>query len=293
MASTTASTSSGGDAAPPPPSKAKVTLKGVSETMLVTLTARAEDARQPNPILGDTWAANVLDQLDYTCPRMLGDKGFFANILLRAQLLDAWTSEFLNAHPEAVVLHLACGLDSRALRLAWGPRVRWVDVDMPEVVALRHKLLPSPAAGGGDYHLVASSVTESAWLEDVPADRPTVVVMEGLLPYLDGAEARRLLERICERFPSGQIMFDIVGAWFLRLQALNRPISRTGALMHFALDDERELETVHPKLRVREALRIWQLPGRELYPWYLRFSLWVFSWFTGFRTLVSYLRYEF
>ena len=261
--------------------------------MLVTLTARAEDARMPNPILGDTWAADVLDQLDYTCRQTWNHKDFSDVVLQRARLFDTWTAEFLNVHPEATVLHLGCGLDSRALRLAWGPRVLWVDVDVPEVVALRQKVLPNPAAGSGDYRLVASSVTEAAWLEDVPADRPTVVVMEGLLPYLHGAEARRLLERICERFPSGQIMFDIGGAWFLRLQALNRPIRATGALMHFALDDERELETVHPKLRVKDALRIWQFLWRETLPWYIRLTVWVCSWLPSFRTMMSFLRYEF
>ena len=293
MTSTTAGTSGDGGAAPPPSSKTKVALRGVSETMLITLRARADDARQPHPVLRDTWAADILDQLDYSRPPTLGEKAFFATVLARARLLDSWTAEFLNAHPEATVLHLACGLDSRALRLAWGPRVRWIDIDMPEVVALRQKLLPDPAASGSDYRLVATSVTEASWLEDVPADRPTVVVMEGLLPYLKEAEVRQLLERICERFPSGQIMFDIVGATFLRLQALNRPIAKTGALMHFALDDGHDLEMVHPKLRVKDVLRIWQIPGREVFPWYLRLLLWVFSWLPGFRTTNSYMRYEF
>jgi methyltransferase (TIGR00027 family) len=288
MVSTAAVTSSGGRA-----TKTKVALSGVSETMLVTLTSRAEDARQASPVLGDTWAAAVLDQLDYARPQTQGDRSFFATVLLRARLLDAWTAEFLNANPEATVLHLGCGLDSRALRLAWGPRVRWIDVDMPEVVALRQKLLPNPAQSSGDYRLVPSSVTESSWLEDVPDDRPTVVVMEGLLPYLDRAEARRLVQRICERFPTGQIMFDIVGNTYLRLQSFNRAIKRTGATMHFALDDERELESVHPKLKVRDALRVWQLPGREIFPWYLRILLWVWIWLPGFRTMNSYFRYEF
>jgi methyltransferase (TIGR00027 family) len=287
MASTTASTSS----TPPESSKTNVALSGVSETMLVTLSARAQDARRPNSILHDTWGADVLDKLNYTRPKTLGDQSLFHTVILRARLLDTWTAEFLNANPEATVLHLACGLDSRALRLAWGPRVRWIDVDMPEIIALRQKLLPTPPSG--DYRLVASSVTETSWLDDVPADRPTIVVMEGLLPYLEGAEVKRLIERICERFPSGQVIFDIIGTTFLRLQSFNRPIARTGAVMRFALDDEKEMEAVHPKLQVRDAVRIWQIPGRETLSWGLRVLLWFYSWLPGFRTLASYLRCEF
>jgi methyltransferase (TIGR00027 family) len=255
MASTTAGTSS----VHPESSETNVALSGVSETMLVTLSARAQDARRPNSILHDNWGADVLDQLNYTRPKTLCDQSLFHTLVLRARLLDTWTAEFLNANPEATVLHLACGLDSRALRLAWGPRVRWIDVDMPEIIALRQKLLPNPPSG--DYRLVASSVTETSWLEDVPADRPTIVVMEGLVAYLEGAEVKGLIERICERFPSGQVIFDTIGTTFLRLQSFNRPIARTGAVMRFALDDEKEMEAVHPKLRVRDAVRLWQIPG--------------------------------
>lgn len=76
---------------------------------------------------------------------------------MRAKLLDDWTADFLAGHPSATVLHLACGLDTRAQRMAFGSGVRWVDVDLPAVAALRERLLDAPAevragraAGGRD-----------------------------------------------------------------------------------------------------------------------------------------------
>ena len=52
-------------------------------------------------------------------------------VALRAKQLDDWCADYLRQHPDAVVLHLGCGLDSRAFRLDLPPSVRWFDLDQP------------------------------------------------------------------------------------------------------------------------------------------------------------------
>lgn len=90
-------------------------VSGVTETMLITLAARAADAASPAPLLSDRWAKDVMRHVDYQ-PRM--NANFLRIVTLRARLLDTWTTEFLAANLDATVLQLACGLDSRALRLS-------------------------------------------------------------------------------------------------------------------------------------------------------------------------------
>ncbi|KAK0648175.1 O-methyltransferase [Cercophora newfieldiana] len=277
--------------------KIPITLTGVSETMLATLAGRAQDAAKPEGqrYLGDTWAKTVLDQLDYKRRSTMTDNVFYLSILARAKQFDIWTTEFLIAHPEGVtVLHLACGLDSRALRLNWrspsGGKARWIDVDMPEVIALRKKVLPDPE---GDYTAMDLDVTDEAWLEEIPADRPTLVVMEGLLMYLEQEEVMKLLRRVCERFPSGQILADVMGSRFLAMQSGLRTISSTGAVMKSSADYGSELAAAHEKMRVRNEVRMWQRDGRGIFPWYLRAMLAVYSVVPGFRTIASDMRFDF
>ena len=86
---------------------------------------------------------------------------------------------FSDRHPDAVVLHLGCGLDSRVFRLDPPATVQWFDVDQPDVIELRRKLY----SDRDGYQMIASSVTDPAWLESIPADRPVLVVAEGLLMY--------------------------------------------------------------------------------------------------------------
>ena len=267
-------------------------LSKVSQTMLVTLNARAKDANQPNSILHDTSAAEILDKLGYRCRSSVVDGGGFASMILRAHLFDSWAVEFLNAHPEATVLHLGCGLDSRALRLKWGPRVRWIDVDQADVVALRRELLPDPAADGADYQLLASSIADESWLESIPADRPTLIIMEGLVPYLDDVQVRRFLDRTCRHFPTGQVVFDIIGTFMRRLSMINTPILQMIPLMRSFSNDGSEYDT-SSKLVLKDRMRFWQAPARYLLPWYLQLYYLVLSCIPGLFTLMTFLKYEF
>ncbi|KAH8879957.1 polyketide synthesis O-methyltransferase [Thozetella sp. PMI_491] len=267
--------------------KVKTKLCGVEETTLLTLGARALDAKKPHPLLNDTWAVEALDQIHFT---PVDHEGFNISIVLRARLMDVWTAQFLDANPAATVIHLGCGLDARALRLSWGPRVRWYDVDLPEVVELRRQVVTNPM---GDYHLLAASATEGKWLEDIPTDRPALIIMEGLLPYFEEKDIEQLIQRLCNHFKSGRLVFDTVGKLFVRLQNVHGPISGTGAIAKFGMDDAHVIEKMHPSLKLRDVLQIWELPGLELVPWIIRLFMYIYSWLPGFRTYLSYQTYDF
>lgn len=176
----------------------KVTLTGPEETLLATLYGRAQDAASDNPVLADRWASEVIDKIDYDFSKTGMDATACTTVAIRAQALDNWTSNFLATHSSATVLHLGAGLDSRCFRIQHGAGVRWVDLDLPDAVALRRRLVPSPE---GDYTLLSTSVADhDQWLPNIPADRPTIVVLEGLTMYLHEEEGKRLLQSIVSRF---------------------------------------------------------------------------------------------
>ena len=88
-------------------------LSGVKETLLYTLVFRAMDQRAKVPIVGDPWAAGVLDRVAAGNRKgvrtaKLGASGRFTP-LLRAKRLDDWTEDFLGRHRGPVV-PLADGL---------------------------------------------------------------------------------------------------------------------------------------------------------------------------------------
>ncbi|MGI5287376.1 class I SAM-dependent methyltransferase [Nonomuraea polychroma] len=235
----------------------KVHLTEEKATLLATLYGRALDARSPSPILGDELAAEVVGRIDHDFRKTGITARTAPAVALRARFIDRWAAEFLAAHPDATVLHLGCGLDTRFHRLAPPPTVRWYDVDYPDVVELRGRLLPERPG----YTMIGSSVTELTWLDQVPADRPVLVVAEGLLYYLDPDEAPALLRAIVERFPGGQFLFDAMNRRGLRMQKLNRPVQKAKATLHWSVEGPADLEALHPRLRCLDATSAFDIDG--------------------------------
>ncbi|HEV7652675.1 MAG TPA: class I SAM-dependent methyltransferase [Actinophytocola sp.] len=211
---------------------------GITWTLLGTLYLRAWESRLPQPILGDHHAAEAVDRIDYdfaTLAKRLWPQGNQFLVALRAKRLDEWGADFLTRHPDATVLQLGCGLDSRMLRLAPPAGVRWFDLDVPKVVEVRRRLFAEPEG----YHLIGASVTDPDWLGEVPADRPVLVIAEGLFPYLDSEQLRVLLHRLTDRFDTGELIFDAVAPW----------ITRVSKPFRWGTRDGREIERWNPRLR--------------------------------------------
>lgn len=104
---------------------------------------RALDAHSTHPVLADPTAIDVVGKLEYDFGRLGLRSSDGIAIAMRAKLLDRWTREFLALHPDATVVHLGCGLDSRVQRIDPGPGVRWFDVDQPQVIELREQVYPA------------------------------------------------------------------------------------------------------------------------------------------------------
>lgn len=218
----------------------------VEWTNLVTLYLRAYESRSRRPILGDHIAAEAVDRIDYDFKRIHRTSLPASNqylVALRAKQLDDWCAAFLARHPDAVVLHLGCGLDGRGFRLAPPPSVLWFDLDQPAVIELRRRLYDDTDS----YRMIGSSVTDPQWLDHIPTGRPTLVVAEGLLMYLQESEVRQLLERLTDRFDSGELLFDTLSALAPRLSKV-----LTRGIITWGIRDARDIETWNPRVRFLE-----------------------------------------
>ena len=198
--------------------KLRVDLHGAPATMLATLYAKALDADAPDSILHDNYARDIVDRIDYDWASTTITARNAPSVTMRSAHFDEWTRQFLAEHPEAVVLHLGCGLDSRFFRVQPGPGVDWYDIDYPDVARLRERFYPETSG----HHVIAASVTDPAWLAEIPADRPTLMVAEGLTMYLTEAEGTALMRRIVDRFPCGELQFDAFNRLGIKTQWMQR-----------------------------------------------------------------------
>jgi O-methyltransferase involved in polyketide biosynthesis len=226
--------------------KLHVDLSGAPQTMLATFYAKALDAGLDKPILGDRWAKDIVDRIDYDWSKTTITARNSPSVTTRSAHFDNWARQFLAVHPEATVLHLGCGLDSRYYRLDPGPGVEWYDVDYPDVIVLREQLFPPRE----HCHVVAASVTDPAWLSAVPADRPTLMIGEGLTMYLTEADGIALLRRVVDHSPLGELQFDAFSRFGIKTQWINAVVKRAGATLHWGIDGSDDILQAVPGLRL-------------------------------------------
>jgi O-methyltransferase involved in polyketide biosynthesis len=212
--------------------KVSVDLSGPAQTMLTTLYCKALDADLDRPILGDGFAKETVDRIDYDWRELGIAPRWTPLVTVRTAQYDIWASQFLAAHQHATVVHLGCGLDSRVFRLDPGPGVEWYDIDYPGVIALRENVFPTRS----QYHLVATSATDPSWLERIPGDRPTLLLAEGVSMYLTERDGVALLQHVVDRFPSGELQIDFYNWLAIRSQKTHKLQRQSGSTLYWGVN---------------------------------------------------------
>ena len=253
----------------------KIQFTKEKETMLMTLSGRAIQSQWENPILRDPWAEEAMRHIDYDMSKQLTGVASWsmwkdigpAIIATRAATFDLLTTRFLADHPDATVLHVGCGMDSRVFRINPPAGAQWFDVDYPDVITLRHQLFPErEAASAGQYHLIGAPLNDLRWLDEVPRDRPALLIAEGALMYVSEVDVKALLNRVVAHFPGGQMIFDVVHPVILKQVGSN--VGGTGATYKWGLDDPQDIKQLEPKLELIKEFR----PSEQVA--FSRFPLW-------------------
>ena len=219
------------------------TLSGVTKTLLLPLYNRAMESKRPDAMIKDEKAVELVTQmrLDFSSVRQIPMTELLKVMrIMLTREMDRYARDFLSRHPEAVVVHIGCGLDSRFERVDNG-RVEWFDLDLPEVIDLRRRFI-------GDeherYHLLAGSVLEDAWLEAVKvySQRPFLFLAETVFVYFIEAQVKSLVLTLRDRFPGAELVLD--GWRQFEIWVGNRYLfpSKFAGLMQWGLWNGREIE---------------------------------------------------
>jgi O-methyltransferase involved in polyketide biosynthesis len=242
------------------PEKEKVSLGGVSETALLTLNARAQAARPPDPTIDDPMAIALVESIDYDFAKFGRAR---QDTALRARLFDTQTASYLAQHPAATVVALAEGLQTSFWRLdAAIPNAQfpWVTVDLPEIVDLRARLLPDSSRA----KMRAQSALDYSWMDAVNPANGVFITAEGLLMYLQPEQAMGLIAQCAKRFPGGRMMFDLPPVLFARVGKRGLRTSRRYRVppLSFSLSVPQAADLVNtvPGVRAVHDLRL--PPGR-------------------------------
>jgi O-methyltransferase involved in polyketide biosynthesis len=234
------------------------------ESLFLTLGGRALDSRLPRPFLGDFLADEILTEIGYDLARFpslttrfLDPRSRVFDIAVRAKTLDGLVRRFISDHPDAVVLDLGAGLDTRIFRIDPPASVGWYDIDFPEVVALRSRVVPQHP----NARSIGADLTDPNWLDDVPRSRPAIIVADGLIAFLTEYGFVSLLERLAHHFPSGQLAFNLYtrsAIWAVKHVPGMAAIA--GGVVNPGFDDPRQPERWVDGLKLVEEIFLTRAP---------------------------------
>jgi O-methyltransferase involved in polyketide biosynthesis len=233
-----------------------IELGSVQKTLLLPLWGRAVETGKAHPLLVDRAAAEIIAAIDYDFSTIARNISPITQLAWIARSLhtDRTIREFLARDAGATIVNLGCGLDTTFERVDNG-RLRWVDLDMPDVMELRKRFIPESAR----RRSIACSLLDEGWLRQVTA--PALFVAAGVLYYLDEAELKTLFRRLADASPGAEVLFDACSPRGLRMA--NKKVIEGGgmdrsATLKWALRRARDLESWDSRIAVLAEYGIFQ-----------------------------------
>lgn len=196
--------------------KVKINLGEVQKTLLIPLFGRAVDYESPKSVLKDRYAYEIVKRLNYEFKGALAKAPaqHVINSAVRAYHLDTALRAVIARNPDATVVNIGAGLDTAFHRVDNG-KIFWYDLDLPDTIELRRKLIPD----GERNKCIAKSVFDRSWFKDIEVRGSKVfLIAAGVLVYLPEAEIKKLFIDLAQEFPHGEVMFDAYSKWLQNLR---------------------------------------------------------------------------
>jgi O-methyltransferase involved in polyketide biosynthesis len=192
----------------------KIELGSVQETLLLALWCRARESQKEKPLLLDPKASEIMHRLDYDFSRMERTIKEYAVLIsnVSCRYCDDAVHGFIAAHPQATIVNIGAGLDTTFYRVDNG-LLRWYDLDLPDVIDLRRRLMPETDRS----QCIPKSVFDFGWFDNVGTHQDSLFFFaRGVFCYLDATDLRRLFSALPTRFPGAEMVFNsynAVGRW--------------------------------------------------------------------------------
>jgi methyltransferase (TIGR00027 family) len=197
-------------------------IEHISDTARWVAAYRAMESERPDAIFRDPFAKRLAGEKgDEIVRTMKNGRSMAWAMIVRTQVFDEIIMAEVASDGIDLVLNLAAGLDARPWRLELPPSLRWVDVDLPEI--LRYKLETlGDAKAKCRYETVEADLIDAtsrrALFSRIGAEATRVlVVTEGLLIYLSDAEVGALASDLHAEPSFARWVIDLASPRLLRM----------------------------------------------------------------------------
>ena len=205
-------------------------MNNVNRTLYIPLYGKSY-VSQRGILLTDPMAEELWDEEGFPLKGKSASKWLAYYMAMRAVVFARWPMEKMAQHPDAPVLHLGCGLDSRVLRTGVRENL-WLDVDFPDVIEAREAYYQETE----QYRMVGCDLWEDGWLKDIPSGK-AIVIMEGISMYLKPQELADLHRQLKSHFAEVYLLMDCYSSLAAKASKWKNPINEVGVFDVCGMDD--------------------------------------------------------
>ena len=206
-------------------------MNSVNKTLYIPLYGKSYVSKK-GLFLDDKKAEEIWETESFSLNGKSKSKWLAYYMGVRSAVFDEWLKQQMADTPNAVVIHIGCGMDSRVIRVGTENH-KWYDVDFSEVIEERKRYYTE----SDNYKMIAGDARESKWLSSIKETQYAIVVMEGTSMYLTVDEMRNLADRLCTHFENLMLLVDCYTSFAAKMSKRRNPINDVGVTEVYGIDN--------------------------------------------------------
>ena len=221
-------------------------MNNVNKTLYIPLYGKAYISKR-NLILHDPIAEDIWEKEGFELNGKSKSKWLAYYMAMRSAVYDDWVKQETEIHPDAIVLHIVCGLDSRIKRVS-AENMHWYDIDFPDVIQERRKYYEETSF----YHMLSADMRTLEWKSSIERNQDAIIILEGASMYFQPGELIELLSDIGQHFKSAKLFMDCYTERAAKASKYKNPIHDVGVTAVYGYDKPQEFERKTGFLFVKE-----------------------------------------
>lgn len=216
-------------------------IRNVSDTAVWVAMYRAQESDRPDALFRDPYARRLAGERGAQIIAKLADlRRLSWPMVVRTCVFDDFVMRSVREDGIDTVLNLASGLDARPWRLPLPESLRWVDVDLPDILGYKQQQMASETPKcryeTRAVDLRDESARRALFDEVGGASRKTLVISEGLLIYLTPEAVAALAKDLAAQPAFRLWIFDLAAPELLKrlMKTRGKTLERANAAFLFA-----------------------------------------------------------
>ena len=211
-------------------------MNSVNKTLYIPLYGKSYVSKK-GLFLNDKKAEEIWEAEGFSLKGKSKSKWLAYYMGIRSVVFDEWLKQQFTGAPNAVVIHIGCGMDSRIIRVGTENH-QWYDVDFSEVIEERKRYYTET----DNYKMIVGDARNCKWLSSIKETQYAIVILEGVSMYLTVEEMRQLTNMLCTHFEKLALLVDVYTSFAAKMSKRRNPINDVGVTEVYGIDNPQEYQ---------------------------------------------------